>query len=58
LIICNIYGEFLRRWLGAKGVTRYMASPVIRAVSTVVTFESVAFSVVLQGRYWEWAIGR
>lgn len=58
LIICNVYGECLRRWLGAKGVTRYMASPLIRAVSTLVTFESVAFSVVLQGRYWEWAIGR
>ena len=58
LIICNVYGEGLRRWLGAKGVRRYMASPLIRAVSTLVTFESVAFSVALQGRYWEWAIGR
>jgi D-alanyl-lipoteichoic acid acyltransferase DltB (MBOAT superfamily) len=58
LVVCNVYGEFLRRRLGAKGVTRYMASPLIRAVSTLVTFESVAFSVLLQGRYWEWAIGR
>ena len=58
LITCNVYGEVLRRWLGAKGVTKYMASPLIRTVSTVVTFEVVAFSVLLQGRSWEWATGR
>jgi len=58
LIVCHVYGEFLRWWLGAKGVTKYMASPLIRTVSTVVTFEVVAFSVLLQGRYWEWATGR
>jgi D-alanyl-lipoteichoic acid acyltransferase DltB (MBOAT superfamily) len=43
LVVCNLYRYWLTKWLGRKGVNRYMANRWIRLASTVLTFE---FSVV------------
>lgn len=45
LIVCNLYRQFLLRRLGAQGLTRYLARPGVRVVSTILTFEFVAFSL-------------
>jgi D-alanyl-lipoteichoic acid acyltransferase DltB (MBOAT superfamily) len=52
LILCNLYRDYLIRTLGRKGFNRYLANPWIRAVSTVITFEFVAFSLVLVTYPW------
>jgi D-alanyl-lipoteichoic acid acyltransferase DltB (MBOAT superfamily) len=52
MITCNLYREFLLRKLGRKGLNRYLANPWIRAVAVVVTFEFVAFSLVIVTYPW------
>jgi len=47
LLITNIYRHYLTRYLGAKGVKRYLANQPIRVCATIVTFEFVAFSLAL-----------
>jgi D-alanyl-lipoteichoic acid acyltransferase DltB (MBOAT superfamily) len=47
LVLCNAYRQLLLNRLGRKGFNRYLANPWIRAVMTIVTFEFVAFSLVL-----------
>jgi D-alanyl-lipoteichoic acid acyltransferase DltB (MBOAT superfamily) len=47
-IICNLYREFLLKTLGRKGFNRYLANPWIRGVAILITFEFIAFSMVLQ----------
>ena len=47
VIATNIYRDRLTRRLGSKGVNAYLANPWIRIVSTIVTFEFVAFSLAL-----------
>ncbi len=46
LVAVNIYGDWLKRKLGAQGVKAYMADRRIRAVATVATYEFVAFSLI------------
>jgi D-alanyl-lipoteichoic acid acyltransferase DltB (MBOAT superfamily) len=45
LVICNLYRHALTLRLGRKGVAAYMESRLGRCVSTLVTFEFVAFSL-------------
>jgi len=45
LVVTNLYRNYLARYLGPKGVKRYLANKPIRALATVVTFEFVAFSL-------------
>jgi D-alanyl-lipoteichoic acid acyltransferase DltB (MBOAT superfamily) len=47
LVIANLYRYWLKKSLGTKGVARYMASWPIRIAATVVTFEFVAFTIML-----------
>ena len=47
LIVTNLYRHVLTTRLGTKGVRAYMANPQIRWVSTAITFEFVAFSLVV-----------
>jgi alginate O-acetyltransferase complex protein AlgI len=46
LCACTIYKVALQERLGRKGVLAYLGDPRIRAVSTFITFEFVAFSLV------------
>ncbi len=52
LILCNLYREFLLKTLGRQGLKRYLANPWIRAMAVLVTFEFVAFSLVLLSDPW------
>jgi D-alanyl-lipoteichoic acid acyltransferase DltB (MBOAT superfamily) len=52
LIACNLYRHYLIRVMGRKGYNRYMANPWIRAAATVLTFEYIAFSLVLVTYPW------
>ena len=52
LILCNLYKEYLLRKLGRKEFNRYLANPWIRLVAVLVTFEFVAFSLVLLSNRW------
>jgi D-alanyl-lipoteichoic acid acyltransferase DltB (MBOAT superfamily) len=45
LVICNTYRYALQKRLGRKGVDEYMKRPIVRAISTFLTFEFVAFSL-------------
>jgi D-alanyl-lipoteichoic acid acyltransferase DltB (MBOAT superfamily) len=45
LVTCNTYRYVLQKRLGRKGVNEYMNRPLVRAVSTFLTFEFVAFSL-------------
>jgi D-alanyl-lipoteichoic acid acyltransferase DltB (MBOAT superfamily) len=47
LIVVNLYRHWLKKWLGGKGVARYMSSLPIRIAAVVLTFEFIAFSVKL-----------
>jgi D-alanyl-lipoteichoic acid acyltransferase DltB (MBOAT superfamily) len=47
LVAVNLYRHWLRKWLGSKGVARYLSSVPIRIVAIVLTFEFIAFSVKL-----------
>jgi D-alanyl-lipoteichoic acid acyltransferase DltB (MBOAT superfamily) len=48
LITCNLYREFLLKKLGRKGLSRYLANPWIRVVAMLITFEFIAWTMVLQ----------
>jgi D-alanyl-lipoteichoic acid acyltransferase DltB (MBOAT superfamily) len=52
VILSNLYREFLKRKLSAEGLERYNASLPIRLLSTFVTTEFVALSLVLVGNQW------
>lgn len=52
LIVCNIYRDSLLKRLGRKGLNRYLANPWVRAAATALTFEFVAFSLVLLTYPW------
>lgn len=52
LIARTLYQHFLLRKLGRKGLNRYMANPWVRALGIVLTFEYVAFSLVLVTYPW------
>jgi len=52
LIVCNLYRSYLLRKLGRKGLNHYLANPWIQVVATVVTFEYIAFSLVLADHRW------
>jgi D-alanyl-lipoteichoic acid acyltransferase DltB (MBOAT superfamily) len=52
LVICNLYRYWLKKKLGTKGVARYMASWPIRIAAVVVTFEFVAFTIMLIATKW------
>jgi len=47
LIVVNLYRHWLTRRLGAQGVRQYLADWRIRAAAVLVTFEYVAFSLVV-----------
>ncbi len=49
LIATNAYKHALQAKLGRKGVKAYLARRSIRVISTVLTFELIAFSLVLVG---------
>lgn len=50
--VTNLYRAALLRRLGRKGVKRYQRSRAVRVVSTILTFEYVALSLMLVERYW------
>lgn len=52
LVACNIYREILLKRFGRKGLKKYLANRWIRAVAIVLTFEYVAFSLVLVTYPW------
>jgi D-alanyl-lipoteichoic acid acyltransferase DltB (MBOAT superfamily) len=52
LIICNLYRDYLLRTLGRKGLKQYLANPWIRVAATVLTFEYVAFALVILTYPW------
>jgi D-alanyl-lipoteichoic acid acyltransferase DltB (MBOAT superfamily) len=47
LVVTNLYRQYLMRYLGAKGVKKYMANEPIRIFASLVTFEFVAFSLAV-----------
>jgi len=47
LIATNVYRHRLLARLGRKGVKAYLARPVIRVIATALTFELIAFSLVV-----------
>jgi D-alanyl-lipoteichoic acid acyltransferase DltB (MBOAT superfamily) len=52
LIGCNLYSAFLQKRLRRKGVKRYLASGKVRWASTFLTYQWVAFSLVLIAYPW------
>jgi D-alanyl-lipoteichoic acid acyltransferase DltB (MBOAT superfamily) len=55
LVICNMYKDGLKKWLGAKGVKQYLQSRPIRVAATMITYEFVAFSLLIIGYPFAWA---
>jgi len=47
LVIANAYRDYLKRKLGTRGVKKYLADRRIRWVAQLITYEFVAFSLVL-----------
>jgi membrane protein involved in D-alanine export len=47
LIVCNLYRHWLKNRLGTKGVHRYLSAWPIRILAIVLTFEFVAFTILL-----------
>ncbi|HVU88624.1 MAG TPA: MBOAT family O-acyltransferase [Pirellulales bacterium] len=47
LVTVYLYQHFLRRKLGARGLKQYLEDKRIRVLSTILTFEYVAFSLVV-----------
>jgi D-alanyl-lipoteichoic acid acyltransferase DltB (MBOAT superfamily) len=47
LIVCNLYKAALMKWLGRRGVNAYLANRWIRVISTIVTFEFIAATLVV-----------
>jgi len=54
LVICNAYKHGLKNWLGAKRVRQYSKNSVIRVAATLVTYEFVAFSLLIVGYPFAW----
>ena len=52
LIICNLYRYWLKKKLGTKGVAKYMQSWPIRIVAVIITFEFIAFTIMLIASSW------
>jgi D-alanyl-lipoteichoic acid acyltransferase DltB (MBOAT superfamily) len=52
LILCNAYRDFLLKRFGRKGLNRYLSIRWIRAVAVLVTFEFIAFSLVIVTYPW------
>jgi D-alanyl-lipoteichoic acid acyltransferase DltB (MBOAT superfamily) len=52
LIVCNLYRNYLLKTMGRKGLNRYMATPWIRVLAIVITFEFVAASLVIVTYPW------
>jgi D-alanyl-lipoteichoic acid acyltransferase DltB (MBOAT superfamily) len=53
LIITSLYGHYLTRRLGGKGLKTYRADKRIRVFTTLLTFEFVAFSLVIIVYPWQ-----
>jgi membrane protein involved in D-alanine export len=53
LVICNLYRYWLKKKLGTKGVAKYMQNWPIRIAATIITFEFVAFTIMLIVTNWE-----
>ena len=51
-MICNLYRERLKKKLGSKGISRYLANRPIRWLATALTFEFVAFTIMLIASQW------
>jgi D-alanyl-lipoteichoic acid acyltransferase DltB (MBOAT superfamily) len=47
LVIANAYNYVLQQRIGSRGMKTYRANPLIRAISTAVTYEFVAFSMLV-----------
>jgi D-alanyl-lipoteichoic acid acyltransferase DltB (MBOAT superfamily) len=47
LVATNVYRHLLVKRLGRKGVKAYLERPVVRAIATLLTFELIAFSLVV-----------
>lgn len=47
LVVANAWRHYLKKRLGTKGVKRYMADWRIKAMAHVITYEFVAFSLVV-----------
>jgi D-alanyl-lipoteichoic acid acyltransferase DltB (MBOAT superfamily) len=47
LIACTVYRAILLKWLGRKGLNRYMANRWIRLAAIVLTFEFAAIPVAI-----------
>ncbi|HWE35534.1 MAG TPA: MBOAT family O-acyltransferase [Isosphaeraceae bacterium] len=47
LIACNVYRAALLKRLGRKGLNRYMEDPRVRAAMVVLTFEFMAFALLV-----------
>lgn len=47
LVLCNAYRSYLKNKFGVKDLKRYNSNRVIRIISTIVTFEFVAFSLLI-----------
>lgn len=47
LLVTNIYRYYLTRYLGPKGVKKYLANQPIRICATLITFEFVALSLAV-----------
>ncbi len=54
LVICNLYKSGLKKWLGTNGVKQYLQSFPIRVGATLITYEFVAFSLVIVGYPFAW----
>ena len=54
LVICNAYKYWLKKLIGAKGVRQYLANRPIRIATTLITYEFVAFSLVIVGYPFSW----
>jgi D-alanyl-lipoteichoic acid acyltransferase DltB (MBOAT superfamily) len=46
IVVVRVYGQFLQRRLGTKGVKRYLANPWIRMAAVFVTFEFEATTLL------------
>jgi D-alanyl-lipoteichoic acid acyltransferase DltB (MBOAT superfamily) len=52
LVVCNLYRHWLKKRIGTKGVARYMASWPIHVVAIIITFEYIAFTIMLIASKW------
>jgi D-alanyl-lipoteichoic acid acyltransferase DltB (MBOAT superfamily) len=52
LAVCNLYRYWLKKRLGARGVSRYLASWPIRVAAVALTFEFMAFTIMVEFSNW------